>query len=147
MIVKSTAAVGAILAVLALPVVADAQPPGAVVNGASAPTLAGRVEQRLSRQHTEFAITPAEETLWTQYAQVTRANARDMSALFAQRKAALGTMNAPANIHSLAAIAAQHAQAMQRLDAAFTALYGAMPPAQQHATDAAIRAYSIHARP
>ena len=144
---KSTVAVCTILAVLVLPVVADAQPPAAAMNRASASTLAARVEQRLNRQHAEFAITPGEEALWTQYAQVTRANARDMSALFAQRKAALSSMNATDNMHSLAAIAAQHARAMQRLDAAFTALYAAMPPAQQHTTDAAIRAYSLRSRP
>lgn len=155
MIIKSTAITGVILAALALPAAAGAQPPPrpnptqppSAVGGASAPTLAGRVEQRLNQLHAALGITADEETLWGQYADVTRANARAMSGLFAQRKAALGTLSAPDNMHSLTEIAAQHARAMQWLDAAFTALYAAMPPAQQHAADAALRAASMHARP
>jgi hypothetical protein len=146
MILKPTLLIGAMLAALALPAAAGAQPPSKI-GGASAATIGGRVEQRLSRLHTEFGITPDQEKLWGQFADVVRSNARTMGGLFSQRRAALPTMTAADNMHSLTEIAAQHARAMQWMDAAFMALYTAMPPAQQKATDAAMRAEGMNARP
>ncbi len=146
MTLKSTILLGAVLAALAVPVASSAQPP-ATVNGASSATLRGRVEQRLNRMHAAFGITPDEEKQWGQFADVVRANARTMSGLFAERRAALATMTAADNLQSLTEIAAQHARAMQWMDAAFMALYSTMPPAQQQATDAAMRTESMHARP
>ncbi|OIQ67454.1 hypothetical protein GALL_509670 [mine drainage metagenome] len=143
---KSAILIGAVLAAPALPVMAATQPPP-VVSGASAPTIRGRVEQRLARLHTEFGITPDQEKLWGQFADVVRSNARTMGGLFSQRRAALPTMTAADNMHSLTEIAAQHARAMQWMDAAFMALYTSMPPAQQKATDAAMRAEGMKARP
>ena len=143
---KSAILIGAVLASPALPAMAATQAPP-VVSGASAPTVSGRVEQRLARLHAEFGITPDQEKLWGQFADVVRSNARTMGGLFSKRRAALPTMTAADNMHSLTEIAAQHARAMQWLDAAFMGLYNSMPPAQQKATDAAMRAEGMKARP
>ena len=143
---KSAILIGAVLAAPTLPAMAATQPQP-VVSGASAPTVGGRVEQRLAKLHAAFGITPDQEKLWGQFADVVRSNARTMGGLFSQRRAALPTMTAADDMHSLTEIAAQHARAMQWMDAAFMALYTSMPPAQQKATDAAMRAEGMKARP
>lgn len=68
-----------------------------------------------------------------------------MSQAFAQRRAMLGSISAADNIQSMADIAAQHAQTMRRLAAAFQQLYGAIPPDQKKTADEVLRTYD--ARP
>lgn len=131
---KPLALAAAFTIALALPIVASAQTAPAPTGNVSA-----RVEQRLQKMHTALGITPAEEPLWNDYAQVTRGTATAMSSSFAQRRTALPTMNAVANIQNMAATADQHAQNMQRLAASFTKLYAAMPPAQQKIADDVLR--------
>ena len=126
------------LAALALPASASAQPtpqPGS----SSGQELPARVEQRLVKMHDALGITAPQEPLWTQYAQVTRTNAEGMSRLFTQRRAAVGSMSAVDNIQGMAAIAAQHAQNMQRLAAMFGQLYAAMPASQKKVADEVLR--------
>ncbi len=126
------------LAVLALPAAVSAQPnaaPGSVP-GQDVPA---RVEQRLGKMHDALGITAAEEALWSQYAQVTRTNADGMGRAFAQRRSATASMSAADNLQSMAAIAAQHAQNMQRLATTFGKLYAAMPPDQKKTADEVLR--------
>lgn len=133
-----------LLAALTLPVAAVAQQ-AAPARAPRGQSLAARVEQRLGRLHDALGITPAEEGLWNQYAEVTRANARDMGQAFAARRAGIGAMSAVDNMRSLAGMAAQHAQNMQRLAAAFDRLYDALPPGQRKVADEVFRGFS--ARP
>ena len=126
------------LAVLALPATASAQPNRAPGSDPGQDVPA-RVEQRLGRMHDALGITSAEEVAWGQYAQVTRSNADGMARAFAQRRAALASMSAADNLQGMAAIAAQHAQNMQRLAAAFGPLYAAMPPNQKKVADEVFR--------
>lgn len=135
---KSLAHAALSLAALALPAVASAQQ-SAAPGSASGQDVPARVEQRLGRMHDALGITPNEEALWDQYAQVTRANAEGMSRAFAQRRAAIASMGAADNLQSMAAIAAQHAQNMQRLAATFGQLYAAMPLSQKKVADEVFR--------
>lgn len=132
-----------LLSALLLPIAAGAQQAPAMESRASAGTLAARIEQRLSRLHTELGITQDEEAPWSQYAQVVRANARAISRLFAQRRAGLATMTATDNMQSMTDIAAQHAQNMQRMNTAFATLYRTMPPDQKRAADTVLRTRSM----
>ncbi len=126
------------LAVLALPAAVSAQP-NAAPGSVPGPDVSARVEQRLGRMHDALGITPAEEALWGQYAQATRANADGMGRAFAQRRAAIASMSATDNLQSMAAVAAQHAQNMQRLATTFGQLYAAMPPNQRKVADEVLR--------
>lgn len=126
------------LAVLALPAGTSAQPKAAP-SSVPGPDVAAQVEQRLGRMHDALGITSAEEPLWTPYAQATRANADGMRRAFAQRRAAIPSMSAIDNLQNLSAIAAQHAQNMQRLATAFGPLYAAMPPNQKKVADEVFR--------
>lgn len=137
---RSAFQTAALAAILALPVAAAGQQ--AAPGGASAGQNAmARVEQRLSKLHDALGITPAEENLWTQYAQIQRTNASEMSQRLAQRRTGRNSMSATENIQSLADMSAQHARNMQRLSAAFERLYGAMPPDQRRTADQVFRTY------
>ena len=126
-------------AAVCLPAMAQAQQPMQPMRSAMPARMAQNVEQRLAKLHDALGITPAEESLWQQFAQVTRSNTQDMSRVFATRTATLNTMSASDNLQSMADAAAVHARNMQRLVAAFQPLYAAMPPQQQQMADSAFR--------
>ena len=89
----------AIIALLALPTAALAQPtqspasaapPAAASSPMTSQPVPGksmeeRVENRIKQLHTQLQITPAEQPQWDQFAQVMRENARDMDQAFIQR--------------------------------------------------------------
>ena len=128
---------------------APAAPQGAAPPAASSP-LAGhpvagknaeqRVENRINELHAQLRITPAEQQQWEQFAQVMRANARDMDQTFMQRAEQFPSMNAVQNMQSYEQIAEAHAQHVQKLVAAFESLYNAMPDQQKQLADQVFRA-------
>jgi len=130
-----------LLAMLVLPAAAKAQQSTAST-ATSDQGLPARIEQRLARLHSELGITPSEEMSWRQYAQVTRANAQELSQSLVQRRATLSSMTAEDNLRSLSDMAAQHARNMQRLLVAFQQLYNAMPPDQRGNADQVLRTHS-----
>jgi len=127
-----------LFAALALPAAVSAQP-SATPGAPAGQDVSARVEQRLARMHGALGITPAEEPLWAQYAQMTRNNGANMSQAFAQRRTALASMNAADNLQNMSAIAAQHAQNMQRVATTFAQLYAAMPANQKKVADEVLR--------
>ena len=141
---KSITSMALMAALLTMPVVAGAQSPPPAGGSLSAPDVSARLEHRLTRLHTELGITPAQEPLWSQYAAVAQSNAQDMGALMTRRQADIATMTAIQNMQSMTAIAAQHASNMQRLNTAFSALYGALSPDQRLKADAALRTHGKH---
>ncbi len=145
----------AIVALLALPGVALAQPaqsaapavPPAAASSSpmtSHPvpgkTIAERVENHIKELRAQLHITPAEQPQWEQFAQVMRDNARDMDQAFMQRAQQYPTMNAVQNMQSYEQIAEAHAQHLQKLVPAFDNLYNAMPVQQQKLADQLFRA-------
>ncbi len=148
------ASAAAIVALVALPGAALAQstaaPTAAAPAAAASPmtppdTAAGksmeqRVENHIKQLHTQLQITPAEQPQWEQFAQVMRANARDMDQAFMQRAQQYPTMNAVQNMQSYEQIAQAHVEHLQKLVPAFEKLYNSMPAQQQKLTDQVFRA-------
>jgi protein CpxP len=144
----------AIIALLALPAAAVAQPtqspaPAAPPAASSSPmtsqpvpgkTMEERVENHIKQLHAQLHITLVEQPQWDQFAQVMRENARDMDQAFMQRAQQYPTMNAMQNMQSYEQIAEAHAQHLQKLVPAFDNLYNAMPEQQKKLTDQVFRA-------
>jgi protein CpxP len=151
---SSHLAAAAVVALLALPAAALAQPaqspaPAAPPADASSPmtsqpvpgkNTAERVQNHIKQLHAQLHITPAEQTQWDQFANVMRENARDMDQAFMQRAQQYPTMNAVQNMQSYEQIAEAHAQHLQKLVPAFDTLYNAMPEQQKELTDRVFRA-------
>jgi predicted outer membrane protein len=145
----------ALIALLALPAAALAQPtqspaPAAPPAAASSPlasqpvpvgkTMEERVENHIKQLHAQLHITPAEQPQWDQFAQVMRENARDMDQAFMQRAQQYPTMNAMQNMQSYEQMAEAHVRHLQKLVPAFDNLYNAMPEQQKKLTDQVFRA-------
>jgi periplasmic protein CpxP/Spy len=144
----------AIIALLALPAAALAQPsqsptPAAPPAAASSPmtsqpvsgkSMEERVENHIKQLYAQLHITPAEQPQWDQFAQVMRENARDMDQTFMQRAQQYPTMNAMQNMQSYEKMAEAHVQHLQKLLPAFDNLYNAMPEQQKKLTDQVFRA-------
>lgn len=141
----------AVVAMLTLPAAAFGQTASPAPSGAQAPSAgatksaapqqrgARRLEQRIKALHTELQITPAQQQVWDQFAQVMRENASAMHQAFQQRGAKFDTMTAADNMQSYAQLAQLHAANMQKLTAAFQTLYTAMSPEQKQNADAVFR--------
>lgn len=149
------ASAAAIFALVALPGAALAQSaaaaPASTASAAAASpmtpsdtaadkTMEQRVESHIKQLHAQLRITPAEQPQWERFAQVMRANARDMDQAFMQRAQQYPTMNAVQNMQSYEQIAQAHVEHLQKLVPAFDALYNAMPVQQQKLTDQVFRA-------
>jgi periplasmic protein CpxP/Spy len=144
----------AIIALLALPAVALAQPtqsPASAAPPAAASSLTTsqpipgksmeeRVENHIKQLHAQLHITAAQQPQWDQFAQVMRENARDMDQTFMQRAQQYPTMNAMQNMQSYEQMAEAHVQHLQKLVPAFDNLYNAMPEQQKKLTDEVFRA-------
>lgn len=97
------------------------------------------VEKQIATMHTRLKITPQEDAQWQAFAQVMRDNANTLDALYQQRSNEFATLNAVDGLKTYAAIAQAHADGVQKLVPAFTALYDAMTPDQQKNADAVFR--------
>ena len=104
------------------------------------PSDPARVERRIAKLHDQLQITPAEEQLWSNVANVMRESARTMGQSYEQRHANLDSLDAVKNLRSYATAAELHARNMQRFAATFGKLYEAMPAAQKGIADQAFRA-------
>jgi hypothetical protein len=148
-------ALAAIAALLSLPAAAFAQsaqapapqraaPPAAASSPMAGHPVAGknaeeRVENRINELHAQLRITPAERQQWDQFADVMRANARDMDQVLMQRSQQFQSMNALQNMQSYGQIADAHAQHVQKLVPAFANLYNAMSDQQKRVADQVFR--------
>jgi protein CpxP len=89
----------------------------------------------LDALHDELAITPAEEPLWSTFADEMRASAAQLGQAYRQRREQLPTMNALADMNSFIGLEQMRLDGLKKSSAAFTALYQTMPPAQQKVAD------------
>jgi|SRR5579862_896953 len=94
-----------------------------------------RIEERITDLHKKLHVTPDQEALWSDVAQVMRENGQKMRDEVAQRSAKLKTMNAVDDLKSYQMITDEHADGLKRLIPAFEALYAKMTPAQQKNAD------------
>jgi protein CpxP len=114
---------------------APAATPSAPHSTARAPR-ADRVEARIKTLHAQLKITPDEEPLWNNVAQVMRENARTIDQLASERSAKRTGMTAIDNLRSYEEIADAHAAEMKKLVPAFEALYAKMSDTQKKTADA-----------
>jgi hypothetical protein len=133
----------AVAALLAFIVLATATPtwaaaPEAGVATAAAPK-ADRVEARIKDLHTKLKITPEQEELWNNVAQVMRDNAATMETLIKARKEKAGAVNAVDDLKSYSEIAEAHAVGLKKFIPAFEPLYAAMSDAQKKSADTLFR--------
>ncbi len=143
-----------LLPAVAVPVGAMAQTQTPVAGAATTPKAkpaakaespADRVEQHINQLHTELRITPAQQGVWDQFAQVMRDNAKSMNDTLTQRGTTYASMNAAENMQSYAQVAEVHAQDTQKLAAAFQNLYSSMSDDQKKNADTVFRARSERA--
>ncbi|RDS80357.1 Spy/CpxP family protein refolding chaperone [Dyella psychrodurans] len=96
---------------------------------------ADAVEQRINDMHTQLKITDAQSTQWNAYAQTMRDNATKAASAFHDRSQKMSTMNADDVMKSYAELAQMHADDMQKLSSAWSALYAALSPDQKQIAD------------
>jgi hypothetical protein len=94
------------------------------------------VEERIKTLHASLAITPEQEVLWNNVAQVMRDNSKTMEALITARSEKAGAMNAVEDFKSYGEITQAHADGSQKFIPVFEALYNSMPDAQKKTADA-----------
>jgi Spy/CpxP family protein refolding chaperone len=151
----SRIAPAAFAAMLTLPALAFAQT-AASPNASPAPPATGaapstgapelskdiqaKVEAHIKQLHTQLQITQAEDKDWNQFADVMRANARDMQAATQEREQQYPSMNALQNMESYQKLAETHADHLQKLVSAFETLYNALPDDQKKVADQAFKA-------
>jgi periplasmic protein CpxP/Spy len=99
------------------------------------PTQEERVEARIKALHAELKITPDQEQEWGAVAQVMRDSARNIDELSQKRTTDRSKMSAVDNLRSYQAIADAHADEMNKLVPAFSALYDKMSDAQKKNAD------------
>jgi catalase (peroxidase I) len=116
---------------------------GATLLAAAAAAPAGAwaqaIDQRISTLQTRLAITPAQTTDWTAFAQAMRDNATSTNQLFQQRAQNAASMSAVDNMKSYAAIARSYADNTEKLADAFASLYGKLSAEQQKTADQLFR--------
>ena len=104
---------------------ATAQPPHAPIE---------KVEARITDLHRRLLITPAQEPEFKAYADVMRANAQTMQALF-QERAKETDMSAVARRRWVARLTQVHADNLNKLVPVFEALYQSLSDQQKKAAD------------
>src|SRR5437762_136135 len=109
---------------------------------ATRPSHLDRVETRIRELHAQLQITPAQEDLWNNVAQVMRDNARTMDTLTQARAAKAQTMTAIDDLKTYAEVAETHAEGLKKFTPAFETLYDNMSDAQKQQADAVFRSHS-----
>jgi len=102
-----------------------------------------KVEQRIADMHATLHITQAQEAQWDAFAQVMLDNAQAMDGLLTRGAGDLATQTAPQILQNYAVITQQHAQNVQKLSAAFNALYTDLTPEQKKAADEMFRSTAV----
>ena len=133
-------ALGALLAGQAAAQTAPATPIGTPLAKPATPSL-GRAatERRIAELHARLGINPAEEKAFGAFAQVMRENGQRMETLVAQGLQVSGSADAVGQMRLYTLMAQTHADDMQRLTGAFSALYDVLSPDQRHRADVSLR--------
>jgi len=106
---------------------------------AAKPTGEARVEERINKLHASLKITPAQEQLWQNVAQVMRENAKSMHELITAREKSAKTVNAVDDLKSYSAIADEHAAGLKKFIPPFEKLYAGMSAEQKKNADITFR--------
>jgi hypothetical protein len=101
-----------------------------------------RAEARIKELHAKLKITPAQEELWNNVAQVMRDNAKVMDALIKERSGKAGTMTAVDDLKSYAEIVDARAEGIKKFISVFEPLYASMSNAQKKNADKLFQPHS-----
>ncbi len=119
-----------------------AQPAPAAASTAMPANRSAAIERRITDLHARLKITPAEQKPFDDFAQVMRDNAQRMAGLVQKRQASFTAGNAVEQMQSYSEMAQAHAEDMQHLTTAFSALYDALSPDQKKAADSSFRQFA-----
>jgi hypothetical protein len=98
------------------------------------PGLVAGVEAQISALEKKLKITPAQKPQFDAYAEIMRANAQSMDALFQQR-AQHRDRSAPGMVHWYAQLTTAHAEDLNKLVPAFDTLYASLSEQQKKVAD------------
>jgi periplasmic protein CpxP/Spy len=119
------------------------QAPASAASSSAAPAAmkthaqkrADAVEEHINDLHTQLKITDAQSSQWDAYAQTMRDNATKAATAFHDRGQKIASMNADDVMKSYAQLAQMHADDMQKLSSAWSALYAVLSPDQKQTAD------------
>ena len=140
----STVLVVAVAVLVAFIVFASAVPSSAAPRK-SGPMMGAKalssehVEARIAYLHTKLNITPEQEELWNDVAQVMLDNAKTMDELIKARSANAATMTPVDDLKSYSEIAEAHADGLRQFIPVFESLYASMSDAQKMNADKLFR--------
>ena len=107
--------------------------------GKPKPAPADPVEARIKTLHSSLQITAAQETLWNNFAQVMRDNAKAMADRRQEAAQNAQSRSAVDELKSYAAVIDAHADELRKLIPTFQALYDSMSDAQKKTADGVFR--------
>jgi hypothetical protein len=119
-------------------VLSSSLPVGAAATKAK-PVPADAVETRIKTLHTDLHITAAQESQWSQVAQMMRDNSKAMMDLRKQQAEDAKTLGAVDELKSYAAVIDAHAEGVHKFIPVFQSLYDSMSDAQKKTADSVFR--------
>ena len=137
-----------LLAVIALGLSSTIAGTGAVIaaegDAAPAKTAVGakldhEEEQHINQLHDQLKITPEQEALWNNVAEIMRNNDKKIDTLVKERHDKASTMTAVEDLRSYGEVTATHAADIKTFIPAFERLYDSMSAAQKATADNVFR--------
>jgi len=116
-----------------------AMPPAAPAKASPAQRHQEAVEKRIKQLHDQMKITDKQAPQWDAFAQTMRDNGKRAGEAFQERAQKLPAMNAEESMKSYATLAQVHADNMQKLSTAFSALYATLSDDQKKTADSLFR--------
>ena len=96
-------------------------------------------EQHINQLHEQLKITPQQETLWNNVAEIMRSNDKKIDALVKERHDKASTMTAVEDLRSYSEVTETHAADIKTFIPAFERLYDSMSAAQKATADNVFR--------
>jgi periplasmic protein CpxP/Spy len=113
---------------------------------AGPPNVMAELDARINALHHQLGVTPAQELLFDGFANVMRANAREMQSVFEQQSR-LNDQTAVGRLRLYLQISAAYTDGLRRLLGAFQPLYQSLSPSQRQAADAAFQTLQMGPQP
>jgi hypothetical protein len=119
--------------------------PVAAAGSKAKPVPADPVEARIKKLHRDLHITAAQESQWSDVAQMMRDNGKAMAGLRQQRVDDAKALGAVDELKSYAAVIDAHADGLHKFIPVFQSLYDSMSDAQKKTADSVFRSRMLAA--
>ena len=103
------------------------------------PAIDHEEEQHINQLHDQLKITPEQEALWNNVAEIMRSNDKKIDALVKERHDKASTMTAVEDLRSYSEVTETHAADIKTFIPAFVRLYDSMSAAQKATADNVFR--------